>query len=270
MAYYIEYIFLENVIVNYIIIYELTIFVKCKVNKISFIIGILLLSCYSTAIYFFKEEGIINRFTKILVVFFCIYIIFLPKEVVKYIKICIYYFLLSFMFVGIVIALTLFFNLEISNIVIKIIAYIISSLILYIFNKYLWKMWKSRIKKEDLIYNIKIKDIIIKAFVDTGNNVHDFIKNLDVIFVEEKYKNELKEKSLINKKEKLNIKTISGDEYVEGYIVENVEIRKKNKNICVLKKVVLVFVDRELKNGEYNALISYETYIEKLKGVALC
>lgn len=70
MAYYIEYIFLENVIVNYIIIYELTIFVKCKVNKISFIIGILLLSCYSTAIYFFKEEGIINSFTKILIVFF--------------------------------------------------------------------------------------------------------------------------------------------------------------------------------------------------------
>lgn len=147
MAYYIEYIFLENVIVNYIIIYELTIFVKCKVNKISFIIGILLLSCYSTAIYFFKEEGIINSFTKILIVFFCIYIIFLPKEVVKYIKICIYYFLLSFMFVGILIALTLFFKLEISNIVIKIIAYIISSLILYIFNKYLWKMWKTRIKK---------------------------------------------------------------------------------------------------------------------------
>ncbi|MBQ9012653.1 MAG: sigma-E processing peptidase SpoIIGA, partial [Bacilli bacterium] len=68
MAYYIEYIFLENVIVNYIIIYELTIFVKCKVNKISFIIGILLLSCYSTAIYFYKEEGIINSFIKILVV----------------------------------------------------------------------------------------------------------------------------------------------------------------------------------------------------------
>lgn len=174
------------------------------------------------------------------------------------------------MFVGILIALTLFFKLEISNIVIKIIAYIISSLILYIFNKYLWKMWKTRIKKEDLIYNIKIEDISIKAFVDTGNNVHDFIKNLDVIFVEEKYKNKLKEKSLINKKEKLNIKTISGDEYVEGYIVENVEIRKNKKNICVLKKVVLVFVDRELKNGEYNALISYETYIEKLKGVALC
>lgn len=270
MTYYIEYIFLENIIVNYIIIYELTIFVKCKTKKLNFLIGIATLSSYATVIYFFKEEGIISSFLKILVVFFCIYMIFKPKKIVKYIKICIYYFLLSFMFVGIVIALILFFNLEISNIVIKFITYIISSLILYIFNNYLWKMWKAKIKKSDLIYSINIKDINIKAFVDTGNSVHDYIKNLDVIFIEEKYKKQLKESGLINKKEILNIKTISGEKNFDGYIVENVEFRKDKKIVCTLKEVVFVFVNKNLKIGEYSALISYETYVEKLKGVVLC
>ena len=126
------------------------------------------------------------------------------------------------------------------------------------------------IKKDELIYTLNVSDVKILAFVDTGNNVHDFIKNMDVIFVEEIYKNELKEKCLLNKKELLNIKTISGEENVEGYVIDNVEVSKKNKKVCTLKKVFLVFTSSSLQKGEYSALISYETYVEKLKGVVLC
>lgn len=270
MILYLEYILLENILVNYIIIYELKFFTKQKPKRLNFIIGILLISIYSTIIYFFKEEGIINSLLNFLLTNFCVYLIFTPQTIIKYLKLCIYYFLLSFMFVGIVISLTLFLNLEISNIIIKLITYIISSLILFIFNKYLWKMWRLMIKKDELIYTLNVSDVKILAFVDTGNNVHDFIKNMDVIFVEEIYKNELKEKCLLNKKELLNIKTISGEENVEGYIIDNVEVSKKNKKVCTLKKVFLVFTSSSLKKGEYSALISYETYVEKLKGVVLC
>ena len=79
----------------------------------------------------------------------CIYIIYLPKELKKYIRLFVYYFLISFLLVGIVISLTLFFNVNISNIIIKNILYIVSGILLFLFNKFMWKMWKSKIKKEN-------------------------------------------------------------------------------------------------------------------------
>lgn len=268
----IEYVFLENFVINYITIFQVSTFTKFKAKKINMLVGIILLSFYATINYYLNSMFITNILIKILTVSFCIYIIYLPKELKKYIRLFVYYFLISFLLVGIVISLTLIFNVNISNIIIKNILYIVSGILLFLFNKFMWKMWKSKIKKDDLIYIVKIEDVFIPAFVDTGNNVYDYVDNLDVIFIEKEFLKKLLKKNLLYKKIYLNVTTITrNNDDVEGYIVKNIVILKNKEEVCRLNKAVFVFIDKKLNNdNEYNALISYDTYIDKMKGVILC
>lgn len=272
MESYIEYVFLENFVINYITIFQVSTFTKSKPKKINTLIGIIILSFYTTINYYLNSIFLTNILIKILAVSFCIYIIYLPKELKKYIRLYAYYFLISFLLVGIVISLTLIFNLDISNIIIKNLLYICSGILLFLFNKFMWKMWKSKIKKDDLIYVIRVNDVLVPAFVDTGNNVYDYKNNLDVIFIEKNFFDKLLKKNLLYKKIDLNITTITeNNDNIQGYIVKNIIILKNEEEICRLNKAVFVFVDKKLNNNnEYNALISYDTYIDKLKGVILC
>lgn len=270
MTNYIEYVFLENLVINYIIIYQVSIFTKIKIKKVNSLLGNIILSFYTTISYFLDTDIITNALIKIFVVSFCIYVVYFPKEIKKYFKLCVYYFFISFLLVGLVISITLLFDLDISNVITKSILYIISGILLYLFNKFMWKMWKSKIKKDDLIYKIKIKDIEINSFIDTGNNVYDYVNNLDVIFVENYYFSIFFMNNLLYKNVNLNINTIIGNDKCSGYVVKNVKVIKNKKEICELKKVIFVFVNKNFNNNEYNALIGYNTYIDKLKGVSLC
>ena len=51
---YIECIFVENLIISYITIYQVSIFTKIKLKKTNIIIGILILSFYETLSYYFS------------------------------------------------------------------------------------------------------------------------------------------------------------------------------------------------------------------------
>ena len=163
MTEYIEYIFLENLIVSYITIYQVYLFTKMKAKKINIIMGSIILGFYETLSRYFSFNFFGNLLIKLFAICFILYIIFQPNTLKIYLKVFVYYILISFVLVGIIISLTLLFNLNISNELIKVILYIISGLILYLFNKLMWKMWKSKIKKDNLIYEIKmiIKNIKI-------------------------------------------------------------------------------------------------------------
>mgnify|MGYP004609020203 FL=1 len=271
MTEYIEYIFLENLIISYITIYQVYLFTKMKAKKINIIIGSIILGFYETLSGYFSFNFFENLLIKLFAICFILYIIFQPNTLKIYLKVFVYYILISFVLVGIIISLTLLFNLNISNKVIKVILYIISGLILYLFNKLMWKMWKSKIKKDNLIYEIKVGEVIIPAFVDTGNNVKDLVGNNDVLFVESKYYEKLYNNKLLLKTTYIDINTVTGKENVKGYLLNNIVIKKNKQKLCQLKNVLFIFVDRKLNNNDdYEALISYDTYLEKMKGVELC
>lgn len=270
MTNYIEVFFIENLLMNYIIIKQVSIFTKIKSYNLNFVISILVLTSYSTISYTLSLNYISCEFMKILVILIGIYIAFKPYSLKIYLKIFIYYITISFMLVGVVICITLIFNINLQNYILKIMTYAISALITYLFNKYLWKMWKTKIKKDNLVYTLSIGNILIPAFVDTGSSVYDYINNLDVVFVEDKFYERLNNLNLLIKKVILNINTITGNDECVGYILNNVKIIKKESEIIEFKKVIFVFVKKTLNvEGKYNALIGYETYIDKLMGVEL-
>lgn len=267
MNYYLEYIFLENLLINIILINQINIFTKQKSKKIRILISCLLISMYTTLIVIFNIKSMI---VKILEINVAIYLAFKPNNIKLYFKLTIYYILFNFMYVSIIIALTIFFNIEIKNIMYKLVIYLISGIILFFMNKFLWKIWKANIKKDKLTYIINIKGQEILAFVDTGNMVRNFEHNLDVIFIDKKYYYLLKEKNILVNKIDTNINSIIGKNKIEGYIVENIEVYKRKNKVSKIKKIIISFSEQPINiDGKYNALIGYNTYLECLEGVKL-
>ncbi len=270
MKIYLDYILLENIIVNIVIIYQVGIFTKSKINITRNLVSSIILAIYTTLIYVINDSFVNSIIIKLMIVNVVMYIAFKPKNLNIYLKKVVYYYIISFIYVGVIIGITAFFNISISNTLKKICIYIVSGIITYLFNNYLWKMWKTNIKKDNLVYTIKINDQEIQCYVDTGNLVHENIYNLDVIFIDYKWFGVLELLGALENKIDIQINTVSDNSKVFGYIVKNVEVYKNKKYICKLNKIIFSFSNQRINiDNKYSALIGYDLYLEKLKGVIL-
>lgn len=125
-------------------------------------------------------------------------------------------------------------------------------------------MWKSKIKIRDLYYILKIDDVEIKSFVDTGNTVKEPLTNLNVIFLNAKLESiiDLEKYNRVD----FEVLTVNGIDKKEGYIVENVTVIKDKKEIAKIPKIILCFSLIGNTPEKYSALIGYDTYLENLNG----
>lgn len=273
MKVYLDYIFIENFIVNISILYQTSIFTKTKVSKMRLII----LSIFLSFISIIKELDICNNIIlQILTVNIVIYLLYLPKSIIKYIKQQMYCYLIYIIYIGIIISTSVFFTISLNSIYVRIFLYIVTAFITYIINKYMWKVWINKIKYNNLTYKIVINSLnklTFKVFVDTGNNIRDTYSNLDVIIINSKiYKLKIKS-NLIDDKERevviLDVVTAIGKSKVNGYIFNDISIKKGGVEKVILKKAIIVFIDEKINNYEYDGIISYNTYLEKLEGATI-
>lgn len=270
MKIYLDYIFLENLVINLVIIEELTVFVKQEIKLVKKILISVLISIYTTIIYVYSNSFLNSNIMKIFAIIISIYLLYKPKKLNYFIKLVVIYYLISFLYVGTIISITLLLKISLQKILQKITLYIISGIILNIFTRYIWKIFKSNIKEDDLIYIMYIGNQKIRSFVDTGNNVKDNITNLDVIFIDYKYYDVLKEMNILNNETEINIQTVTGNKKVKGFIVKNIKFYHDNKHVATIKKIIVSFTLQEMKNTEkYSALIGYNIYVENLKGVTI-
>ena len=106
MKIYLDYIFLENLVVNIVIISELIIFTKSKVStkrKVVIIFIDTILSCIF-AMYSNTVSYILHFFVSIGILFF----LFNPKNIYELIKKFCYYYLLYFIYIGLIISFSIF------------------------------------------------------------------------------------------------------------------------------------------------------------------
>ena len=267
MNYYLEYIFLENVIVNLVLLSLVNIFTKSNAKKLNIILSSIFSSIYSTVIVILNLDMFI---IKLLLIIFVVYIAYNPKSISKYLKIVAYYLFLNYLYLGIIIGITLMFSISIENIIFKILVYCISAIILYLLNKFMWKMWKTNIKKDKLTYTINIKGQEIYCFVDTGNMVKNYQYNLDVIFLDKKWYEVLSKKNILNKRVDTYIHSVIGDSVIAGYIIKDLEVYKNKKRIKVIDKIIISFSNQTINIfNKYTGIIGYDTYLENLEGVHL-
>lgn len=271
MTIYLDYVFIENLVIDYILLKETSQIARRKVSNKKVMIASLISSCYVVFMMYYKIRELNYMFCKILLVIVMVYIVFEPKEIREYLKIVALLFLISAINVGTLVVAINMINIQKDTVLLKIIIYFISFLLSKFFTNYMWEIYKREIKKDDLIYEVKLelngKIYKYNAFLDTGNSVFSYTNNLPVIFAE--LLDDDMGKFLANK-DYFNIRTVtlSNETNKKAYIFEKVEITKKEKTWLV--KTAVVFEKAKLsKEGSYNMLLNYILYTQDLGGIKI-
>ena len=290
MTIYLDIIFLENLILNYIILIAVSIITKTKIKYIKTFMASLIGSVYAIFYYLFRMNLIFEFFMKILLSVIMVYVSYWPKNLKECLKKIIIFYLTSFVFGGGAIAIIYMVNsgrISIQNGII-IGSYSINTILIGISIAFIiivisFKLVKAKISKKDLFCDIKIKInkkmIRTTAMIDTGNMLKEPITNIPVIVVEKDILNKAIPEVILK-----NIECILGGDFTEisneiekeyisklkvipykslgkengillGIKADEVSFMEENEEIKLTKVIIGIYNKKLSKNGKYHALI---------------
>ena len=195
MTIYLDIVFFENFILNYIIILSTAIISKSKMKLTSIILSSTIGGIFSILNYLMNMNSLENMVLKIIISILMMLIAFNDYKIKKLIKQLLFFYLVSFTFGGI--AFMLLFFIKPQNIIMKsnhlvgtypikitILAGILGFVVIFLIEKII----KDRLNKKSMICDLEIfydgKIRKIKTMIDTGNLLKEPISKNDVIIVE--------------------------------------------------------------------------------------
>lgn len=266
MTIYLDVIFLENLIMNYIILYSESIIIKAKIKKINIIISSLLGTFYSIILCITNWQIYKLTIIKIILSIIMVYIAFRPKKIRNLVKYTLIFYLTTFLFGGLV--FFLIYYIAPQNILIKNGVFIgtytfkvilIGGIIGIIFLKLLSILINKSKSKSKNIYEICIehngKNKKINALLDTGNMLVEPFSKTPVIIVEKTVLYEILPNSILNNLDKILEGEVNflDDKIKEQYIskfkyIPFSSIGKANGMLLGLKvdKLIIYFDEREV------------------------
>ena len=292
MTIYVDVVLIENIIMNYIILFATGLVIKLKISQIRIIIASILGAAYSIIAY----AGIFKIYSsfglKILLSILIVYIAFNPQNFKKMWKYILIFYLTSFVFGGAVFALI--YVVKPQEILMKnglflgtypLKTAILGAIIGFFIMVTAFSIVKSKITKKDMFCDIEIKlnekIIKTKAILDTGNLLKEPITNTPVVVVEHTLLYECIPKEILNNLEKI----IGGDfekvpkkiseEYISKLkLIPYSSLGKTNGMLLGIKPEYLKVIGEEervtrnviigiynkslTKKGEYRALMGME------------
>lgn len=295
MTIYIDIVLLENIIMNYIIIYATAIILKKNKRHIRFFIASFIGAIYSILAYISILKIYSNIFLKIILSIIIVYIAFNPQNIKKMWKALAIFYLVSFVFGGV--AFAMIYMVKPQDVLMRnglflgtypLKTIILGAIISFVLIVVVFKIIKTQILKKSMYCDIEIKlnekIINTKAMIDTGNLLKDPITNTPVIVVERSLLYECLPKEILNNIEKIlggdldsvpeNIKNkyISKLKIIpfsslgkengmligiksEYIILKNSELQEDKK----IKNIIVAIYEKSLtKKGEYRALVGLE------------
>lgn len=289
MTVYVDIIFIENLIINYIILYAVGIISKSKIKQFRIIISSIIGASYSV-IYYIANVGIYQNFIlKIILSIVMVYIAYETKSFKGLIKKIVLFYLVSFVFAGA--SLGIIYMVNSQNVTIQngilVGSYTIKTILIGIIIAFIiivtgFSIVKTKLSKKDLICDIKVKinekELETKAMIDTGNFLKEPITNIPVVVLEHTLLYDFIPKEILN-----NIEKILGGDFSE--IPANIQsqyisrlkvipfstLGKQNGMLLGIKADKLIIEDEEnkiidkviigiynkslTKRGEYRALV---------------
>ena len=292
MTIYIDIVLIENLIMNYIILFATGIVLKLKINQIRIIIASLLGAVYSIIAYAEILKIYSSFILKIVLSILIVHIAFNPQNAKKMWKYILIFYLTSFVFGGA--AFALIYIIKPQDILMKnglflgtypLKTVMLSAIIGFVIIITAFSIVKSRISKKDMFCDIEIKlnekIVKTKAMIDTGNLLKEPITNTPVVVIEHTLLYECMPKEILNNLGKI----IGGDfeklpdnireEYVlklklipfsslgktNGMLIgikpEYLKVMREEE--IITKNVIIGIYDKSLtKRGEYRALMGME------------
>jgi len=193
---YIDVLFLENIAINFLILAVTNYISKFKASSARVLLGSFVGAMYVLAAFLPGMEMYFTLAAKIIISFVMVTVTFWPEKIKDFIKLTLFFYLVSFIFGGAVFGLYYFLNPEggmVSNGIYNISGFPIKTLLVsiifaYIVIKICWDIIKSKAIHENLMVPVLIefenKKVMIDALIDTGNSLRDPISNIPVIVVE--------------------------------------------------------------------------------------
>lgn len=292
MTIYIDIIILENLIMNYIILYATGLISKNKIYSFKIMLASLIGSIYSVIQYISQLNIYSNIVFKITLSIIMVFVAFNPINIKKLGKQLLLFYLTTFTFGGV--ATYLIYVLKPQDIIIKngmfvgtyvlkviFIGAILGSTILVVS----FKMVKNKINKKDMMCKIKImingKEKILNAMVDTGNMLKEPLTGNPVIVVEKVALYDLLPKDILNNIDSMlggDFEKIPEDikkEYISRLkIIPFSSLGKQNGMLIGIKAEKIEIINEQIeeknnaiigiynksltKRGEYNALIGID------------
>lgn len=261
MTIYLDIIFLENFILNLILLYAVGIETKSKIKFYRIVIASILGSIYAIILYIVKNEFLYSIVMKFMLSMVMVYVSFETKGFKDLLKKMLYFYLTSFVFGGGALALIYIVNtgkISIQNGQIQgsytILTIMIGIIIAFITIIIAFRLKKNKISKDDLMCNIEIKinnkEVKTKAMIDTGNLLKEPITNIPVIVVEHTLLKKIIPNEILD-----NIDNILGGD-LSG-------ISESIKNQYILKMKVLPFTSLGKQNGMLLGIKAQELKIEE-------
>lgn len=238
MTVYLDVVFLENVLMNYIIIFATGVVLKNKCNKWRIFLSSLVGAVYTVVMYLNIIPIYSNFFMKIILSVTIIFLAFRPKSMKMMVKDLIIFYLVSFVFGGCVFALMYFLQpqmVQIRNGVFvgeyPLKVALVGGFVSFIIVQIGFKLVKNKLSKKDMIYEIEVdldkKTAKVKALLDTGNLLKDPITGFPVIVVEHTCLDKIVPTVILNNLEKI----IGGD------IDELIKDEELNKTISRFRMI---------------------------------
>lgn len=293
MTIYIDVILLENICMNYIILFATGLINKINIKQIRIILASIIGSIYAVLSFMSILEAYSSSSLKIILSIVMIYVAFNPKNFKMLFKELVIFYLVSFAFGGCAFALLYFIRPQdilmrngflTGTYPIKIA--LLGGIVGFIIVNVAFKLVKTRMTKKDMFCDIEIvlneKQTYIKALIDTGNLLKDPISAMPVIVAEASQLKEVIPETIINNISKIiggedydaigNI----GKEYISkfrvipfsslgkqnglllGFKADKIII-KTEENEKQLNNIIVGIYDKSLtKNGLYSGLIGLD------------
>lgn len=234
---YIDIIFLENLIMNSIIIYATAIILKVKAKTMRVIIASSIGSIYAIILYITNMKLYTSLISKLILSIVMVYIAFNPQSAKKMCKQVLIFYLTSFVFGGV--SLYLIYVIKPQDILMKNGMYVgqyalkvimLGAIVAFIVIKISLKFIKTKFNPKDIYCKIRLKldgrQVETNAMIDTGNFVKEPITNTPVVIVESTLLEEILPKEILNNLEKILIGDFEN-------IPEEIQLKYISKFRCI-------------------------------------
>lgn len=293
MTIYIDIVLIENLLMNYIILFTTSLILKIKVNHVRLILAGIIGAIYSVFAYMGILQGKASIILKFILSIVIVYVAFYPQTLKKLWKDLLLFYLTSFVFGGA--AFALIYIVKPQDIIMKnglflgtypLKTVILGAIVAFVVSVTAFAVVKNKFGKKQLICEIEIKlngkIIKTKAMIDSGNLLKEPITNNPVIVVERMLLYECMPKEILN-----NLESIIGGDFEK--IPENIKqeyisrlklipyssLGKQNGMLLGIKSeylkviteeqeskkenvIIGIYKDSLTKRGEYQALIGIE------------
>lgn len=293
MTIYIDVVLIENLLMNYIILYATGIVMKIKMKVVRLFLASLIGAVYSIVAYVSTFQIYSNIILKFILSIIIIYVAYNPQTAKKMWKELMAFYLVSFVFGGA--AFALIYIVKPQEILMKnglflgtypLKTVLLGAVVAFILIITVFAIAKNKIAKKDMFCDIKFKlngkEIKTKAMIDTGNLLKEPITNTPVVVVEHTLLYECMPKEILNHledilggdfekvPEEIRLKYISKLKLIpysslgkqNGMLLgikPDFLVIQKEENEEIKDNIILGIYNKSLtKRGEYRALLGIE------------